>query len=241
MHTVGAHVGADGIGWLLACFALGALWIALAAWRGGDRRLSTAMRGALGGLAAFWAASIGYGLLDLCGVSVQWEWLTRGTWSAVGLAALIGLVEEGAKLVGIGLAAAAGEQGRRHVIGMTMAVAAVFGVAEAAFAVRGASWPVAFARLAFAPIAHGILAAPVAFAMAGAAHLPRLRLLGRLALGVGLASLIHGLGDWSILQAGWGRLGFALSLLAPTLWLYAHLRATSPHVPAQIGGRAFAP
>jgi hypothetical protein len=69
-----------------------------------------------------------------------------------------------------------------------------------------------------------VLAAPFAVALAYAPGVSRGRLALRLAVTVGLAALLHGLGDWSVARPGWGQVGFAAALLAPTLWLYAGAR-----------------
>jgi RsiW-degrading membrane proteinase PrsW (M82 family) len=205
---------------------LGALWLLATSWRAETGTARTALRGLLGGLAALGTAYIGYGVMQIAGLDIQWEWITKGAWPALGFAALIGLVEEAAKLVGIALAAPPREQVARSrgVLRTTAAVAAVFATAEASLALRGASWPVALGRAALGPVAHGVLAAPFAMALAEARGVSRSRLALRLAGAVCLAALLHGLGDWSVARPGWGRAGFAAALLAPTLWLYARTR-----------------
>jgi RsiW-degrading membrane proteinase PrsW (M82 family) len=223
---LGADIGTNGTAWLAACVSLGALWILATSWRAETGTAQTALRGLLGGLAALGTAYIGYGVLQIAGLDIRWEWITEGTWPALGFAALVGLVEEAAKLAGIALAAPPpGESARSDsVLRTTAAVAAVFATVEALLALRGASWPVALGRAALGPVAHGVLAAPFAMALAEAAPVSRAHLVLRLAVALCFAALLHGLGDWSVARPGWGRAGFAAALLAPTLWLYARAR-----------------
>jgi RsiW-degrading membrane proteinase PrsW (M82 family) len=232
----GHKVGVGGPGWLLVSLALGALWVFVASARSGDGRLAVAARGVLGGLAAWGAASIGYGLLQISGFVLTWSWIADGSWPALGAAGVVGLVEESAKLLGVALAAPPGRP-QRTVFGTTLTVASVFAVVEAALSLRGISWPVALTRMALGPVAHGLLAAPFAVALSGIAGLPRGRAALRIALAVGLAALLHGFGDFCVAHDGWGRAGFASALLAPALWLYA--RGATPRL--QMGGRAVRP
>ena len=219
-------MGAHGATWLVACAGLGAVWVLAAAWRAEAGTLLAALRGVLGGLAALGTASLSYGLLQVAGLDIRWEWIQKGAWPALGFAALVGLVEEAAKVTGIVLAAPGRlrEACARDVLRTTAAVVAVFAIAEALLTLRGASWPVALGRAALGPVAHGVLAAPAAVALAEAAGVSRTRLALRLVIGVALAALLHGLGDWSVARPGWGRAGFMAALLAPTLWLYARGR-----------------
>jgi RsiW-degrading membrane proteinase PrsW (M82 family) len=210
---------------LIACLTLGACWSLAAAWRAEAGTANTAMRGVLGGLAAVGSASIGYGLMQLGGIDIRWERIAGGAWPAIGFAMIVGLVEEGAKLAGIVLAAPAREDGsRRSVLRTAAGVATVFAVVEAALALRGSSWPVAFTRAAFGPVAHGALVAPIAIALAKGMNGSRVRRALRLTVAVGIAAFLHAVGDWSVARPGWGQLGFAVALLAPTLWLYARTR-----------------
>ncbi len=215
----------DGLAWPISCLALGALWVLAASWRAEGGAARIAFRGLLGGLAALGLASVGYGVVQLSGIDLRWEWIARGAWPALGLAAVVGVVEEGAKLAGIVLAAPPARHGRRSVLRVATSVAAVFAIAEAALVLGGSSWPVALSRAAFGPVAHGVLAAPFAVALADATGISRPRFTLRLAVAVALAALLHGLGDWSVARPGWGRVGFAAALMAPTLWLYARGRA----------------
>lgn len=230
----------EGLPWLAACAVLAAGWVLAASWQPG-RTGATALRGVLGGLAALGTAGLAYRAVASAGVDIRWEWLSAGVWPALGAAAAIGLIEEGAKLAGIALAVSPPRRGhrRRNVLHTSAAVAAVFAVAEAALALRGASWPVALSRAALGPVAHALLAAPFAVALAEAAGAPRGRLALRVALAVVVAAALHGLGDFCVARPGWGQLGFAVALLLPALWLFARgrLRPAPAAAAAQMGGR----
>ncbi|HTT70009.1 MAG TPA: PrsW family glutamic-type intramembrane protease [Anaeromyxobacteraceae bacterium] len=228
MGTFGHGVGVGGPSWLAVCAGLGFVWVLVATSRAEGDHLATALRGILGGLAALGVASIGYGLLQLAGLQLRWSWIAAGSWPALGAAGVVGLVEEGAKLFGVALAVPPSRKGERTLFGTTLTVASVFAVAEAAVALQGAGWPVAVTRVAFGPVAHGLLAAPFAVALAEVAGLSRGRAALRVALAVALAALLHGFADFCVAQAGWGQAGFATALLAPALWLYARDRLPVP-------------
>ena len=185
-----------------------------------------------------------YALVQALGVDIRWDWLSAGPWPALGAAAGIGLIEEGAKLAGIALAVSPPRRGNRrsNVLRTAAGAAAVFAVAEAALALRGASWPIALGRAALGPVAHALLATPFAVVLAEASGVSRRRLALRVGGTLLLAAALHGLGDWSIARPGWGQWGFAAVLLAPALWLYAHARAVE-RVPlaVQMGGRLRGP
>lgn len=233
---VGLGSGAGDLPWLAACVALGGAWIALATGRGRGRRLDAALRGLLGGLAAFGAAMAGYDVLQLAGVTLDWGLITGGTWAAAGLALLVGLLEEGAKLIGVVLAAPPWRDRSPGVLRTSLAVVSVFAVAEAALALQGAGWAVGLTRLAFGPVAHAALAAPFAVVLSERDRGGRGRLALRLAVALVAAASLHGFGDWSVAHRGWGRLAFAVSLLAPTLWFYAQRRRAA--APGLVGLRS---
>ncbi|GEJ58184.1 PrsW family glutamic-type intramembrane protease [Anaeromyxobacter diazotrophicus] len=231
----------EGLAWLAACVALAATWVVAVAWQPG-RTGATALRGIAGGAIALAAAWLAYRAAAAAGLDLRWEWLSAGAWPALGAAAAIGIIEEGAKLLGIALAVSPPRRGhrRRNVLGTSAAAVAVFAVAEAALALRGASWPLALSRAALGPVAHGLLAAPFAVALAEATAAPRGRLALRVAAAAAIAAALHGLGDFCVARAGWGRFGFAAALLLPALWLFARARAR-PARGAQMGGRLRAP
>ena len=177
--------------------------------------MRTFVRGLLGGLAAFWSASGAYAALQLAGVHVSWETLGAHGWRAAGTALLIGAVEESAKAAGIVLAVKSRQP--REVFRATVAVAVVFGVGEALLLLDSANWPIAVSRAALSPVGHAALVLPFAAALAiPAGHGRAWRVSGALLL----AAVLHGAGDWSLGHGMWGRIGFALSMLAPVLWLY---------------------
>ncbi|HTP30449.1 MAG TPA: PrsW family glutamic-type intramembrane protease [Anaeromyxobacteraceae bacterium] len=222
----------EGPAWLAACTAVGAVWVLAASWRAEAGTVPAALRGLLGGLAALGTASILYQLMQSVGLDIRWGWIEKDAWPALGFAALVGLVEETAKLAGIAVALP-GPRNGGNALGLlrtTVAVAAVFAIAEALFSLRGGSWPVALSRAVLGPVAHGVLAAPFAVVLANAAGVPRARFAARLATGLVLAALLHGFGDWSLARNAYGRVGFAVALLAPTFWLYARARVHAAEV-----------
>ena len=224
MDLIGGGGGAGGTAWLAACAALAAVWVAAASWRAGDRPGAVALRGLLGGLAALGSASVGYGLLELAGLDVRWEWVGRGTLPALGFAAAVGVVEEGAKLLGLVLATPPGA-GRRGVLATALSVAAVFAVAEAASVLAAAPWPLALTRLTLAPVAHALLSAPFAMVLAEARALPLGQRSLRLAVAAAASAALHGLGNLGLARPGWGQAVYAAALLAPTVWIFARARA----------------
>jgi RsiW-degrading membrane proteinase PrsW (M82 family) len=223
---------------LAGCAAASAVgWTTLAVARAPSMRRELLLRGLLGGTAAFALAFSGYALLDGSGVHVTWEGLLAGGWPAVGLALLIGLVEEGAKLAGILLAAR--DLSRPGVaLALTVGVSAGFAGLEAASALSGAPSTAALGRALLAPVAHAALALPLGLAIAWSA---RHRLPAGLAV-VGpallVAALLHGASDLSLTTTWPGRLGFAAAMLTPVVALFAYarlrLRAQPVPVPATV-------
>jgi RsiW-degrading membrane proteinase PrsW (M82 family) len=211
---------------ILAGFAAASAvgWTTLAAARATSMRKELLLRGLLGGTAAFALAFSGYALLDGSGIRVTWEGMLAGGWPAVGLALLIGLLEEGAKLAGILLAAR--DLARPGVaLILTVGVSAGFAGLEAVSALSEAPTLAALGRALLAPVAHAALALPLGLAIAWSA---RRRLPAALAV-VGpallVAALLHGASDLSLTSTWPGRLGFAVALLAPVLALFAYARA----------------
>jgi len=236
-------MGTEGLAWLAACAALAAVWVIAVSWQPG-RTVATAVRGVLGGGIALATAWFGYRVMDAAGVDLRWEWLSARAWPALGAAAAIGIIEEGSKLLGIALVVSPPRRGlrRRNVLGTSAAAAAVFAVAEAALALRGASWPLALSRAALGPVAHALLAAPFAVALAEATGATPGRLALRVTAAAAIAAALHGLGDFCVARPGWGRLGFAAALLVPAIWLFARARFRPAPAPAvQMGGRLRGP
>lgn len=207
---------------LAVCAVSGVGWALLAAIRGAGGSWRGAVRPLLGGGAAFGVALGAYQLLVLSGVEVSWERVLAGGGDALLLAAMIGLVEEGAKLAGIALAAQRpAEPGA--MMRTTVGVAASFAALESALALAGVSAPVALARALLAPVAHAVLAAPLGFAVAWAARSPRGAAL-KLAAGLAVAAALHAVADLSLAAPRFGRLGYAAALLAPVVVIFLHAR-----------------
>lgn len=208
----------------------GAAWARFAAVRAGERRLGFALHALLGGAAAFGLALAAYELALALGADVRWERLTQGDASAFLLAAAIGLVEEGAKLVGILLVVERGVR-TRAVLGTAAGVAAGFSALESLVVLGGEATATAFARAALGPVAHALLLVPVALAVAPALRARRPALA--LALPLAASAALHGAGDLSLAQPGIGHAGYALALVAPAVALFARARRRRVAAPAQ--------
>jgi RsiW-degrading membrane proteinase PrsW (M82 family) len=207
----------------VSCAASAVLWTSVAAWRTHAGGAHLVARALLGGGAAFGLASIAYDLLVLAKLPVTWADVQAGASGSAGTAIAIGLVEEGAKLAGLLLAL--GPRPRtRHVLASAAGVAAGFAALEAAISLAWAPWaPAALARVAFAPVAHGLLLVPLALGVAGTLVDPA-RPLRPALTGLAASALLHASGNLATaIPAGTGPAGFAAALLAPALLL--HLRA----------------
>lgn len=209
--------------WLLAAL-LGAGWALVTSWRAPRGTLYTAARGVLGGAGAVGTALCAYGLLQAAGIEPRWDRMLAGGWEAVGLAVLIGLVEEAAKLFGIVLARDGDHpRGLRGALRVTAGVAAAYAVMEAALTLPGAALPLAVGRTALAPVAHAALSVPVGLAMAAGAAVGGRGWL-RLLFALLVSAALHGAADWSLTLPRFGPVLYAAALLAPTLWLFVHAR-----------------
>jgi RsiW-degrading membrane proteinase PrsW (M82 family) len=211
--------------WLpVACAASAIAWTALAAWRTRSGGPDAVARGLLGGAAAFGLASVGYDVLGFGGVVVTWDRILRGGSEAAAVAVLAGLVEEGAKLAGLLLVV--GPRPRtRGVLSAAAGVAAGFAALEALVTLGPAAGSApGLARIAFAPVAHGLLAAPVALGLAATLR-DDTRRLRPVTSGLLASALLHADANLSIaLPTLLGPAGFAVALLAPALLLHALAR-----------------
>ncbi len=213
----------------IACLASSVAWASYAAWKVNGRGGYFALRALLGGAAAFGLATTAYDLAELAGIRVEWDRLARGELPAAALlAAAIGIVEEGAKLVGLLLVIERGWRGRA-VLAAAVGVAAGFAALETFTTLYGSGSPAALARAALGPAAHALLALPLAVGAAAAARRGK-RAWPQVALGLAASAALHGAGDLSLVLPRAGRVGYALALLVPTLWLFA--RARRPASPA---------
>lgn len=199
----------------------GATWARFAAVRAGERRVAFAVHALLAGAAAFGLALVAYDLATRAGVEVRWERIGRGDAIAFLLAGAIGLVEEGAKLTGVLLVVKPGVR-TRTVLAVAAGVAAGFSALETLVVLGGEVSVVAFARAAFGPVAHALLAVPVALGVAPALRSRHPAL--SLALPLAASAALHGAGDLSLALPGVGHAGFALALLAPAFVLFARAR-----------------
>ncbi|BDG04135.1 PrsW family glutamic-type intramembrane protease [Anaeromyxobacter oryzae] len=215
-------MGSFDVALVALCVVSGAGWAALGAWRSPEGTPRAAVRALLAGAAAFGIALGAYEVLRLTGVEITWDGLLGGGRNAVVLAVVIGLVEEGGKLVGIALAVDRADR-PGAVMRSTLGVAAGFAALEAMIALRGVAAPAAVVRALLAPAAHALLAAPLGFAVWGAARSPR---RGALLVVAGLvtAAGLHAAADLSLALPRFGRIGYALALLAPVVALQVHGR-----------------
>jgi hypothetical protein len=208
----------------LACAASAVAWTAVAAFRSRAGGAHLVARALLGGAAAFGLANVGFDLLAVAGLPVTWEQVTRGTLASAAAVVMIGLVEEGAKLAGLLLVLEARAR-TRHVLASAAGVAAGFAALEALVSLSEAAWAgAAFARVAFAPVAHGLLLVPVALGVATQRAEPGRPLRPAIA-GLLASALLHANANLAVaLPAGGGAAGFAAALLAPALLLHARSR-----------------
>ena len=179
------------------------------------------VRALLGGAAAFGLALLAYEAAARAGLAVTWDRMERGDATAFLLAAAVGLVEEGAKLTGILLVVDRGVR-TRSALAAAMGVAAGFASLEALAVLNGEVTAPAFARAALGPVAHALLAVPLALAIAPALRRPNPA--ASLALPLLASASLHGAGDLSLALSAWGSIGYALALAAPALMLFTRAR-----------------
>lgn len=192
-------------------------WAQLAAWRCGERRPALTARAILAGAAAFGFALAAYHTLALAGWPVRWAALARGDSASLLAAGAIGVVEEGAKLAGI-LLVLDGRFRPRSAAAAAVGVAAGFAGLEAVIVLRGAPSSAALARAALGPVAHALLAVPLAAGVI-AWGIRRERRLRPLAVALAASAALHGAGDLALAVRGlqWA---YASALLAPALALF---------------------
>lgn len=206
----------------LTAAAAGAAWAQLAARRAGRRRVGFTLGALLAGAAAFGLALLAYDAAALCGLEIRWETLARGGPGALLAAGAIGLLEEGAKLAGILLVVERGAR-PRAVAASAVGVAAGFSALEALLVLEGATAPAALARAALAPVAHALLAVPLAFGVLARPSGAAWRALA-IPLALAAAAVLHGAGDLALASPQVGAAGYAAALAAPALFLYLRKR-----------------
>lgn len=206
----------------LAAAGSGAAWAQLAARRAGEARGAFALQALLGGVAAFGIGLLAYDLAALLGADIRFERLAAGGAGALGVALAIGLVEEGAKLAGLLLVVEPGLR-RRAILAAAAGVAAGFAALEAILVLDGETSAAAFARAALAPVAHALLAAPLALGVA-AAEARRARRWLPLVPALLASATLHGAADLSLAAGPLGGTGYAIALAAPALVAFARAR-----------------
>ncbi|HVO21701.1 MAG TPA: hypothetical protein VMU15_20780 [Anaeromyxobacter sp.] len=218
------------IGGPCTCAASGALWIVALSWRAPEGPFRAAIRGVLGGLAAFSAAWAAYALVDRVGMRVSWEEVTAGGGSSLAVAGSIGLIEESAKLFGMALVAVGLRPvGRATSVRTVLSVSAIFAALEAAVTLHGAGAPLLAVRSLLAPVAHAALAAPLGLVLVGGRTGMRW-----IAPALLTAAALHATADLSLATPPFGRAGYAAVLILPALFLHLHARLSwARNAPAQ--------
>jgi hypothetical protein len=194
----------------------GAAFAQLAAWRAGHARAAHTACALLAGAAAFGLALAAYDALAIAGAPVRWRTLAGGGTASALAAGAIGLVEEGAKLAGI-LLVVGRATARRRVAAAAAGVAAGFAALEAFVVLAGEPSAAALGRAALAPVAHALLAAPLAL---GVARGRRRGGAAALAAALATAAALHAASDLALAVPAIGRWGYAAALAAPALGLF---------------------
>jgi hypothetical protein len=207
-----------GLALALTAAVSSAVWAQLAAWRCGERRPGLTARALLAGAAAFGFALAAYHSLALAGWPVRWATLAGGGSASLLAAAAIGLVEEGAKLAGI-LLVLEGRFRPASAAAAAAGVAAGFSALEAVVVLRAEASVTALARAALGPVAHGLLAVPLAAGVI-AWEIRRERRLRPLAVALAASAALHGAGDLALAARGLGPWAYAGALLAPAFALF---------------------
>lgn len=218
---------------LVGCAACGACWAVALARGAPEGALRSAARGLLGGLAAFAAAWGGYSLLERAGMRIAWEEVTAGGGSGIATAALIGFVEESAKLFGLSLASVGMRHaGRGSVVRTVLAVSAAFATIECMLVLAGADRGVVLLRALLSPVGHAALAAPLGLVLMGGLRGIRWVVPALLA-----SVALHAASDLSLAVPGLGRIGYAAVLATPAVFLHLHARFTWVRERVRGGGR----
>jgi RsiW-degrading membrane proteinase PrsW (M82 family) len=181
----------------------------------------------LGGAISVLAAFAGYQGIDALGLSVEWTDLQQGYPRAVGSALLIGLVEEGAKMLPVLALAWFGRNFKRPVDGLIFATCAGVGFASAestAMLLAGQlSASDGLVRAIAAPLTHALFAAPWGL---GLWHSLISRRRASLAAGLAVSVGAHGLYD--LLLARSGSMHFGSAGVVLVLWIWLIVRTSPP-------------
>jgi hypothetical protein len=205
----------------LAAAGSGAAWAQVAAWRAGERSVSLALRSLIGGGAAFGLALVAYEVSGRLGLDITWERMARGDATALAIATAAALIEEGAKLTGM-LLAIESRVRTRTALAVAVGVAAGFAALEATVVLQGDLSGIAFARAVLAPVAHSLIAVPLAFGTAEWYRQPgSIRPLVQALLA---SAAIHAAGNLSLAISWIGHAGYALSLAAPAIIVFVRAR-----------------
>ena len=203
-----------------ACAASGVLWMVALSWHAPGGAFRAAVRGIIGGIAAFSAAWVAYALVERVGMRMSWDEVVAGGGSGLAVAGAIGLIEESAKLFGMALVAVGLQPvGRASSVRTVLSVSATFSVLEAALTLHGAGAPLLILRSLLAPVAHAALSAPLGLVLVGGRTGMRWIVPALLT-----AAALHATADLSLATPPFGRAGYAAVLILPAVFLHLHAR-----------------
>jgi RsiW-degrading membrane proteinase PrsW (M82 family) len=189
----------------------------------------------VGGAFSVTAALLGYEGIDALGIELSWASLHQPTPMAGGMALLIGIVEEGAKLLPVIVIALFGRRFHRPIDGLFFAACAGLGFAtaeSAALLLQGElSRSDELARAVAAPITHALFAAPMGLGLGSFLAHGRLRSLG---LGFAISATAHGIYDFALAQTGLGHAVAVLVVLALWFWVLVQTSKVPVRLPAAL-------
>lgn len=189
----------------------------------------------VGGALSVVAALVGYEGIDALGIELSWSALHQATPVAGGMAMLIGIIEEGAKLLPVILIALFGRRFHRPIEGLFFAACAGLGFATAESAAlllqgelsRSDEW----ARAVAAPITHALFAAPMGLGLGSFLTTGRAR---SLVVGFAISATAHGLYDFALAQTGVGHAVAVGVVLALWFWVLLQTSKVPVHLPAPL-------
>ncbi|MGQ0507596.1 MAG: PrsW family glutamic-type intramembrane protease [Myxococcaceae bacterium] len=180
------------------------------------------LAGVVGGVASMGLAFLGFKLLGRTGLSVTWVAITSGPLTrAAELSAIIGLVEEGAKLLPAVAMALVARRFNRRIDGLVYATCAGIGFASAEGITLWVSGELGavdqLPRAAASGITHALFAAPWGYALvAGVRQGRSTELVG----GFSVSAAAHGLYDLLLARGASGPVQVLAALVVLALWVW---------------------